>query len=75
LNYSKFFWVRNFRDCLKEKSTWHSRGGHPLHRNHGEREAVAEFAVDFDFDGVESEAGELDSTEDVDVRGVGVERG
>jgi hypothetical protein len=46
-----------------------------LNGDDGEGEAEAEFAVDLDLDGVDAEAGELDSAEDMDIGGVGVEGG
>ena len=43
--------------------------------NNRQREAEAEFAVDFDFHRINAGRWDLESTEDVDIGGMGIERG
>ena len=43
--------------------------------NNRQREAEAEFAVDFDLHRINAGRWDLESTEDVDICGMGIERG
>jgi hypothetical protein len=60
---------------VRAGSGGHAGRWHALDGDDGEGEAEAEFAVDFDLDSVDAEAGELESAEDMDIGGVGVEGG